>query len=89
MGYEKVLQIEAPGEFSQRGGIVDVFPINSNYALRLEFLGNEIENIERLPIEIEDENKVKEALKKKLKSQKLFSDLRGLKVDEYLVHLDH
>ncbi|PIQ06206.1 MAG: hypothetical protein COW72_02205, partial [Candidatus Nealsonbacteria bacterium CG18_big_fil_WC_8_21_14_2_50_37_10] len=31
----------------------------------------------------------KEILKKKLKSQKLFSDLKGLKSGDYLVHLDH
>jgi len=40
IGYEKVLQVSAPGEFSQRGGVIDVFPININYALRFEFFGN-------------------------------------------------
>lgn len=89
MGYEKVLNISEPGEFSQRGGIIDVFPINSNYALRFEFLGNKVENIERLSIEIKDEGKAKEILKKKLKSQKLFSDLKSLRSGDYLVHLDH
>jgi len=89
MGYEKVLQVQDPGEFSQRGGIVDVFPINSNQAVRFEFLGNRIENIEKLPIEVENEKTAKELLKKKLKSQKFFSDLRGLRPGNYLVHLDH
>jgi len=113
MGYEKVLEVSEPGDFSQRGGIIDVFPINPalicskqplkdekkeiknkcgvnlNYALRFDFLGNKIENIEKLAIEIKDEKSAKEILKKKLKSQKLFSDLRGLKPGEYLVHLDH
>ena len=89
MGYEKVLRVSELGEFSQRGGIIDVFPINLNYALRFDFLGNRIENIERLPVEIEDEKTAKEILKKKLKSQKLFSDLKGLKPGDYLVHLDH
>jgi transcription-repair coupling factor (superfamily II helicase) len=89
MGYEKVLQVEAPGEFSQRGGIIDVFPVNSNFAYRFEFLGNRIENIFQLPLKIEDEKSTKEILKKKLKSQKLFSDLRWLKPGDYLVHLDH
>jgi len=89
MGYEKVYRISEPGEFSQRGGTVDVFPVNLNYALRFEFLGNKIENIERLPLEIKDERTFKEILKKKLKSQKLFSDLKGLKPGDYLVHLDH
>ena len=89
MGYEKVLKISFPGEFSQRGGIIEIFPINSMHAVRLDFLGNEIENIEKLPIEIENEENVKTILKKKLKSQKLFSDLNNLKSGDYLVHLDH
>jgi transcription-repair coupling factor (superfamily II helicase) len=89
MGYEKVWQVSQIGEFSQRGGIVDVFPINLNFAIRIEFLGNKIESIFRLPIEIKDEKKEKEILKKRLKSQKIFSDLKGLKPGDYLVHLDH
>ena len=89
MGYEKVLQIREPGEFSQRGGVLDVFPINANQAYRLEFLGNQIQQILHLPIRIEDEKSAKEILKKKLKSQKLFSDLKGLKEQDLLVHLDH
>jgi len=89
MGYEKVLQVLEPGEFSQRGGIVDVFPVNMKRAVRFEFLGNKIEEISELPIKIEDEKTAKEILKKKLKSQKLFSDLKGLRPGDYLVHLDH
>jgi transcription-repair coupling factor (superfamily II helicase) len=89
MGYEKVWQVLQIGEFSQRGGIVDVFPINLNFAIRIEFLGNKVENIFRLPVEIEDEKREKEILKKRLKSQKIFSDLKGLKPGDYLVHLDH
>ncbi len=89
MGYEKVLEVSEIGEFSQRGGIIDVFPLNLNFAVRLEFLGNKIETLEKLPLAIENENKAKEILKKRLKSQKLFSDLKGLKSGDYLVHLDH
>ena len=89
MGYEKVLSVSEPGEFSQRGGVVDVFPINLDAAVRFEFFGNRIEQVILLPIKIENEQKSKEILKKKLKSQKLFSDLKGLKSGDYLVHLDH
>lgn len=89
MGYEKVLSVQDPGEFSQRGGIIDVFPINSSFAFRVEFMGNRIEAMEKLPAEIADEKKSKEALKKKLNAQKLFSDLKGIKPGDYLVHLDH
>ena len=89
MGYEKVQRVEGPGEFSQIGGIIDIFPINSKNAFRFDFLGNKIENIEELDIGVEDEKRAKEILKKKLKSQKLFSDLKELKTGDYLVHLDH
>ena len=89
MGYEKVLGVREPGEFAQKGGIVDVFPINSQAAFRFDFLGNRIEQILQLPFKIEDENSAKELLKKKLKSQKIFSDLKGLKKGDCLVHLDH
>jgi len=89
MGYEKVLKVSDLGEFSQRGGVIDIFPVNSNSAIRFDFLGNKIENIEELPCRIKDEKEAKERLKKKLKSQKLFSDLKGLKPGDYLVHLDH
>ena len=27
MGYERVTKVETPGEFSVRGGILDVFPV--------------------------------------------------------------
>lgn len=89
MGYEKVLQVSEPGDFSQRGGIIDVFPVNLNHAVRLEFFGNKIEEISELPIKIEDEAKSREVLKKKIKSQRLFSDIKGLKPGDYLVHSDH
>ncbi len=89
MGYERVFKVSDPGEFSQVGGVIDVFPINNKEAARLDFLGNIIENIELLSIKIEDEKKSRKILQKKLKSQKLFSDLKNLKNGDYLVHLDH
>lgn len=89
MGYEKVFSVSDPGEFSQKGGIIEVFPINTANALRLDFLGNTIETIEVLNIKVEDEKKSKEVLIKKLTSQKLFSDIKNIKAGDYLVHLDH
>ncbi len=89
MGYEKVFKVSEPGEFSQKGGIVEIFPINILNVVRLDFLGNNLETIQVLDIKISDEQKSKTLLTKKLKSQKLFSDLKNLKVGDYLVHLDH
>lgn len=89
MGYEKVQTISEPGEFSRRGGTIDIFPINLNEALRIEFYGNKIESLEKLPITIEDEKEAKERIKRNLKRQKIYSQLGTLKNGDYLVHLDH
>ncbi|HEY4509676.1 MAG TPA: DEAD/DEAH box helicase [Candidatus Paceibacterota bacterium] len=89
LGYEKVLDVQNMGEFSHRGGIVEVFPVNSGNALRIEFIGNRIDSLESLDISEPNEKQAKEILAKRLKSQKLFSDLQGLKQGDYLVHLDH
>ena len=89
MGYERVQQVQEPGEICKRGGIIDIFPVNSKEAIRIEFYGNKIESIEKLPVMIENENEAKERIKKRLKRQEAFSDLRGLKCGDYLVHLDH
>lgn len=88
LGYEKVFEVRDPGEFTHIGGHVEVFPVNSSNAIRIEFLGNKVETIERLE-KTADEETAKNILKKRLKSQKLFSDIKNLKEGEYLVHLDH
>ena len=44
-GYREVSMVEAVGEFSIRGGIVDVYPITTFDPIRLEFVGDEIESI--------------------------------------------
>lgn len=89
LGYEKVAQIAEPGEFARRGGIIDVFPINSLFASRVEFYGNIIEHIERLPIEIANGEAHRKLLLKRVKRAKIYSDLSGVKPNDYLVHLDH
>ena len=45
LGYENVPEVEHMGQFSSRGGILDVFPINSLTPLRVEFFGDEIDSI--------------------------------------------
>ena len=39
MGYEKSFQVEAPGQFSIRGGIVDIFDLTSENPVRMELWG--------------------------------------------------
>lgn len=38
-GYEKTQRVMVPGEFSQRGDIVDIYPLDAAQPLRLEFFG--------------------------------------------------
>jgi len=45
MGYERSAQVEAPGQFSVRGGIVDVFSITEANPWRIELWGDEIDSI--------------------------------------------
>lgn len=45
MGYEKNYQVEAPGQFSVRGGIVDIFDLTEENPYRIELWGDEVESI--------------------------------------------
>jgi len=89
MGYERVWNLETIGQFAIKGGILEIFPINSLYGWQVEFYGNRIEKIKRLEIKIENEKKEKEILKEKLKKQNLYSDIKNLKEGEFVVHLNH
>ncbi len=89
LGYEKVQTIENPGEFSQLGGIVEIFPISQKNAVRLDFLGNRISIINLLDGEVKNEKESRDLLKKRLRNQKAYSDLKDVRPGDYLVHLDH
>ena len=45
MGYEKNYQVEAPGQFSIRGGIVDIFDLTSENPVRIELWGDTVESM--------------------------------------------
>ena len=45
MGYERVQLVEARGQCAMRGGILDVYPVGGNNALRLEFFDDEVDSI--------------------------------------------
>jgi len=44
-GYQNVSQVVAPGEFSVRGGLIDLFPMGAPLPFRLDLLDNAIESI--------------------------------------------
>jgi transcription-repair coupling factor (superfamily II helicase) len=44
-GYEPEAQVNHKGEIALRGGILDIFPLNSPWPVRLEFFGDELESL--------------------------------------------
>ena len=45
LGYENVAVVEARGQFSVRGGILDIYPLTEECPCRVEFFGDEIDSI--------------------------------------------
>ena len=45
LGYEHADEVERIGQFSARGGIVDVYPINAENPVRIEFFGDEVDSL--------------------------------------------
>ena len=45
MGYERESQVEGPGQYAVRGGIVDIFPLTEELPVRIELWGDEIDSI--------------------------------------------
>ncbi len=51
IGYENAGQVEREGEFSVRGGIIDIFPLTEDCPYRIELWGDEVDNIRRIDVE--------------------------------------
>ena len=97
-GYQKVLTVRDPGEFAARGGIIDIFPINSDCAIRMEYEGNRINSIGKLSeICVADrETPLKKLITKPVRGTKnSFINqggaeiIKSLKEGTYVVHVDH
>lgn len=48
--YERVDLVTKRGEFSVRGGIVDIFPTTADFAIRLEFFGDLVDEIRQFHV---------------------------------------
>jgi transcription-repair coupling factor (superfamily II helicase) len=46
-GYERVTQVEQPGEYAIRGGILDIFSLTDTDPFRIELWGDEVDLIKR------------------------------------------
>ncbi|HJH75317.1 transcription-repair coupling factor [Gordonibacter pamelaeae] len=47
-GYQNTGELDGPGTFAVRGGTMDVFPGNLVYPVRLDFFGDELDEIRRI-----------------------------------------
>ena len=43
--YDDEIEVRTPGEFSRRGGVIDIFSVEENYPVRLEFWGEELDSM--------------------------------------------
>ncbi len=50
LGYERTYQVEGPGQFCVRGGIIDVFDLTEENPYRIELWGDEVESIRSFDI---------------------------------------
>ena len=85
-GYTRVESVESKGTFSLRGDLLDIYPIDSEFPIRVDFFGDEIENIKKFNVE----NRKSEGLLKEIKI--LSSALFNFKNDDinalYKIALD-
>ena len=51
IGYERVDQVEQRGHFAVRGDILDIYPVNSDNPIRIEFFGDEIDTLRFFAVE--------------------------------------
>ena len=51
LGYERTDMVEGRGQFCVRGGIIDVYPLNTDNPIRIEFWGDEIDSIRIFDVE--------------------------------------
>lgn len=51
LGYEREEQIEGPGQFAVRGGIMDIYPLTEEVPIRVELWGDEIDSIRTFDVE--------------------------------------
>ena len=50
-GYSHVTQVVSPGEFSVRGGLIDLFPMGSALPYRLDLFGDDVESIKTFDVD--------------------------------------
>ena len=56
-GYRREALVDNPGDFSVRGDIVDIFPLNEEFPVRISFFDSEVESLYIFDIQSQKSNK--------------------------------
>ena len=92
LGYVREVQIEGPGQFAVRGGILDVFPLTEEVPVRVELWGDEVDSIRTFDVEsqrsIENLQEIEIYPAGELESSKKQSFLQYFPKEESLLLLD-
>lgn len=51
LGYDREVQVQGPGQFAVRGGILDIYPLTEEMPIRIEFWGDEIDSIRTFDVD--------------------------------------
>ena len=51
LGYERMAQVDGMGQFSIRGGIIDIFPLTEELPIRIELWDTEVDSIRTFDLE--------------------------------------
>ena len=51
IGYDREVQVEGPGQFAVRGGILDIYPLTEEMPVRIELWGDEVDSIRTFDVE--------------------------------------
>lgn len=73
-GYTRTEVVELPGEFSKRGGILDIYPADADSPVRLEFFGDIIDSIRRFAPETQRSQEPIDSINVTVFTQKGLSD---------------
>ncbi|GLG89010.1 MULTISPECIES: transcription-repair coupling factor [Clostridia] len=93
MGYDREVQIEGPGQFAVRGGIVDIFPLTEEMPVRIEFWDDEIDSIRTFDAQTQRSIENREEItvypaRDEADEQEEVSFLRYFRSEETLLFLD-
>ena len=88
MGYERVGQVDAMGQFSIRGGILDIFPLTEEVPVRIELWDDEVDSIRTFDLESQrsveqlDEISIYPAVEAVLSKKQIQAGLERLEKEE-------